>query len=252
MSKILIAVVRFLSWLIVLGAYYMATWSLAQLIVAQTIENLVRLAFWAILASGVLVLLFVNRRLDVKSWRLPVLIVIALVVAVLNLVVVLGSSQPPTKGEPGAPPPVSNPSDTNQLSDTSRDITNEEVIVAVNQERVAAGLEPLAVNPLLSVSSCLKVDDMIQKNYWGHDSPEGVEPWYWIKLAGYPYISAGENLAYGYATADAMVAGWMNSQTHRDNILNARYTETGVCVKRADRFQGAMDQFVSVQHFGTR
>lgn len=250
----LIRIIRFLGWCIVIASYYMATRSLAEVMFVPSYENLIRLVFWTIMAVGVLGLLFVRRRVDTDSWRLPVVIVVALLVAVLNLVVVLALNVASSNTAEDVPFTIEEqPAEPAQdLPLPVREISAEEVVVAVNQERVTAGLEPLTVNPLLSMSACLKTDDMIEKNYWGHYSPEGRDPWYWIKLVGYPYMTAGENLAYGFASSEAMVSGWMNSPTHRDNILNAKYKETGVCVKRADRFQGYMDQFLSVQHFGAR
>ena len=57
-----------------------------------------------------------------------------------------------------------------------------------------------------------------------------------IRASGYPYGYWGENVAYGYATADSVMAAWMNSAGHRANILNPHYRDLGVgCAYSASR-----------------
>jgi len=57
-----------------------------------------------------------------------------------------------------------------------------------------------------------------------------VQPWKWFSDVGYNYSSAGENLAKNYPTAGATVQAWMNSQTHRENILKSEYVDVGFAV----------------------
>ena len=109
-------------------------------------------------------------------------------------------------------------------------IKAEDIVVATNTERVKAGLRTLTISPLLTKAAQLKAQDSVSKHYWAHVSPAGVQPWYWIKLAGYNYQYAGENLAEGLYDSIGVTTAWMNSPEHKANILNAHYTETGVAV----------------------
>ena len=79
--------------------------------------------------------------------------------------------------------------------------------------------------------------------------PAGKDPWYWIKQSGYAYKAAGENLAINFTDAKEQQSAWMKSQTHRDNILNAQYQETGVAVIEG-KIKGK-NALVTVQLFGT-
>lgn len=110
------------------------------------------------------------------------------------------------------------------------DITVDQVVSQVNQQRASAGLAVMSTNPLLMQAAQAKANDMFANQYWSHTSPSGAEPWSFIKSAGYSYRVAGENLARDFAVTDQAVTAWMQSPTHRANILNNRYTETGVAV----------------------
>lgn len=105
-----------------------------------------------------------------------------------------------------------------------------QLVAETNQERQSNDLVPLAVNPKLNEAAQLKAQDMFRYNYWAHTSPRGVEPWKWLGDVGYSYSIAGENLAKNYPTAVATVDAWMASPSHRENILNDRYTEVGFAV----------------------
>lgn len=118
----------------------------------------------------------------------------------------------------------------------------------VNMERAIAGLPRLKHSDPLYRSACNKAQDMIAHNYWSHDSPDGVTPWYWVKNADYQYQNIGENLAKGFAGPKETVQGWMNSPTHKENLLGD-YTEQGICAVKGE-LQGAETTLV-VQHLGT-
>lgn len=97
----------------------------------------------------------------------------------------------------------------------------------VNQQRVENGLTPLSRNALLDNAAQLKCDDMVAKDYWSHTSPDGTTPWFWFDKVGYLYKTAGENLALNSYNSKALVGGWMGSPKHRENLLNASFTEVG-------------------------
>jgi hypothetical protein len=126
-------------------------------------------------------------------------------------------------------------------------ITKDGVVGLVNQERIERGLNSLTQNSRLQTAAQWKADDMIQKDYWEHFH-NGKSPWDWMKEAGYDYIDAGENLAIDFTDLEAMHQAWMNSPTHRDNIVNYKYKEIGIGIAKGD-FEGHQTIIV-VQMFG--
>ncbi|MFZ1302000.1 MAG: CAP domain-containing protein [Candidatus Microsaccharimonas sp.] len=112
----------------------------------------------------------------------------------------------------------------------SSNIETIDLLNDTNQAREAEGLADLKLNDQLSQGAFLKAQDMFANNYWAHTSPSGVEPWKWFGDIGYNYSVAGENLAKNYPTADATVDAWMNSPSHRANILNGKYVDVGFAV----------------------
>ena len=68
---------------------------------------------------------------------------------------------------------------------------------------------------------------MRDNRYFSHDSPTYGTPFQMMKSLGVTYRTAGENIAYGYASPQAVMDGWMNSEGHRANILNPSYTRIG-------------------------
>jgi len=111
------------------------------------------------------------------------------------------------------------------------DITIEKLLEKTNQERTNQGLPPLHYNDKLAAAACNKGQDMFTYNYWAHYRPgDGTAPWHFIKQSGYQYEYAGENLAQGFLFSDAVVQGWMNSPTHRANIMRPEYDDVGFCV----------------------
>lgn len=131
----------------------------------------------------------------------------------------------------------------------SANIDYKEVIRLVNVEREKKGLEPLAENDNLNVAAYKKGQNMFEEQYWAHYSPSGKDPWGFITGAGYKYSYAGENLARNFTNANDAVVAWMNSPTHRDNILNSKYRDIGISV-----VQGTLNgeqTTIIVQEFGT-
>lgn len=104
----------------------------------------------------------------------------------------------------------------------------QEVIRLVNEIRAENGLKALTYDWELSRVARYKSQDMKDNKYFSHTSPVYGTPFQMIKNFGISYRSAGENIAKGYATPQAVVNGWMNSSGHRANILNANYTRIGV------------------------
>lgn len=130
------------------------------------------------------------------------------------------------------------------------DITKTTLFNLTNQTRIISGLPPLKENPKLTQAAYLKAKDMLEKDYFSHFSPEGLSPWYWFKLAGYDYSVAGENLAIGFLDTKEVYQAWLESPSHKTNLLNEKYQEVGIFPLKGE-FQGN-EVTVVVQLFGSQ
>lgn len=117
-----------------------------------------------------------------------------------------------------------------------------------NIDRATNELPSLMTNPVLERAAQLKANDMAAKGYFAHQSPEGYSPWHWFKEAGYSFTYAGENLAVYFSDSADVERAWMNSPSHRANILNSHFTEVGIATAKGV-YQGKETVFV-VQMFG--
>lgn len=131
----------------------------------------------------------------------------------------------------------------------SSEITTQKVLDKTNQERKNAGLEALQYNAVLSESARKKAEDMFKYDYWAHNSPQGKSPWAFFDQAGYKYSVAGENLAKDFYNTDSLMQAWMNSPTHKANIVHQKYKEIGIAVVNGTL--GGIKTTLVVQHFGT-
>ncbi len=141
------------------------------------------------------------------------------------------------------------PSLQNKVLGFDSNITVEKVVQGTNEERMKQGLKPVVINQKLSAAALSKAQDMLDNQYWSHTSPDGTEPWDFIKNSDYTYKVAGENLARDFHTTNEMVRAWMASPTHKANILNEKYEEIGIAV-----IDGKLEGFETtlvVQMFGT-
>jgi hypothetical protein len=124
-----------------------------------------------------------------------------------------------------------------------------EVIKLTNVERAKYGVDGLSRNVKLDQAATAKLQDMFDRQYFDHVSPDGKGPGYLATRAGYSYVVVGENLAMGTFESDAaLVEAWMKSQGHRENILNDRFTEIGVAVGHGT-YNGERI-WIAVQEFG--
>lgn len=104
----------------------------------------------------------------------------------------------------------------------------KEVVRLVNVERTSRGLSSLSHDWELSRVARYKSQDMKDNNYFSHTSPTYGSPFQMMKSFGITYRTAGENIAKGQHTPQAVVTAWMNSSGHRANILNSSFTHIGV------------------------
>lgn len=117
-----------------------------------------------------------------------------------------------------------------------------------NGDRASNDLPELVINPVLEEAARRKAEDMAKNSYFSHSSPDGTEFWQWFIDAGYTFTYAGENLAVNFSDSVDVENAWMNSEGHKENILNGNFTEVGIATAEGE-FQGRETIFV-VQLFG--
>ncbi|EMJ4328518.1 sporulation protein [Clostridioides difficile] len=124
------------------------------------------------------------------------------------------------------------PDDNNNSGSTSENFSayQKEVVDLVNIERAKAGLNPLTLDSSISNVATKKSQDMIDNNYFSHNSPTYGSPFDMLKKFGISYKTAGENIAMGQKTPKEVVNAWMNSEGHRKNIMNPNFSKIGVGV----------------------
>lgn len=118
-----------------------------------------------------------------------------------------------------------------------------------NSDRSSQDVPALTINPLLVEAAQAKADDMAKYSYFAHVSPQGVDPWHWFQVVGYSFNYAGENLAVDFSDSGDVNTAWMNSPTHRENILDPHFTQIGIATSQG-MYEGHPTTFV-VQEFGT-
>jgi hypothetical protein len=128
------------------------------------------------------------------------------------------------------------------------DITRSALENFVNQTRQSIGLQPLSENVKLDQAAQLKAENMVQGGYFSHTSPSGITPWAWFLKAGYSYKYAGENLAIGFYDSQEVYNAWLNSPSHKANIVNPNYTQVGTAVLTGF---GQNNSIVVVQEFAS-
>ncbi|MBI4088989.1 hypothetical protein HY415_02745 [Candidatus Kaiserbacteria bacterium] len=101
------------------------------------------------------------------------------------------------------------------------------LVALTNQDRAAHGLANVTEDPLLNRAAQAAAQDMAAGGYFAHVSPDGKDPWYWLNQVGYAYSYAGENLAVNFTDSENVQTAWMESPTHRANIVKREYTHVG-------------------------
>ncbi len=129
-------------------------------------------------------------------------------------------------------------------------VSSPSLLDETNARRTADSKPALRRNAQLDAAAQAKADDMARRNYWSHTTPDGQQPWSFIEKAGYTYQKAGENLAYGFSSSSATVAGWMNSPSHRANLLDGGFDEVGFGYADAADYQDAGDNTIVVAMYG--
>lgn len=120
------------------------------------------------------------------------------------------------------------------------------LLSGTNSQRSSASVGAVTLNSKLNAAAQAKAQDMVDRDYWSHNTPEGNPPWVFIDAQGYAYQKAGENLAYGFSTSSATIQGWMNSASHKANMLDGTFTEVGFGFANSEDFVDSGNQTVVV------
>jgi uncharacterized protein YkwD len=103
-----------------------------------------------------------------------------------------------------------------------------EVLKLANAARRDEGCRPLTLDHSLVEAAGSHASDMVRRHYLDHTNPDGQSPGDRMKAAGFQGSGWGENIAAGYDSAQQVFNAWMNSDAHRANILNCKFTKTGI------------------------
>lgn len=132
------------------------------------------------------------------------------------------------------------------------DVSAQRIIALTNEVREQYNLPLVQEDLLLNKAAQEKAEDMFKNKYFGHFSPTGVSPWYWIDQSGYDYYYAGENLAMNFLDTEEVIKGWLNSPSHRENLLNKDYKDMGIAVVSGDFNNEGINRILVVQMFGSK
>lgn len=127
-------------------------------------------------------------------------------------------------------------------------VSQDDLYVLTNETRASNGVGKLQASSKLEAVAQLKLADMFQNNYFAHTSPVGIEPWHWFDKANYAYRMAGENLAMNFMSSSEVLNAWLNSESHRKNLLLNEFQETGIAV--GSGIINGQQTIVVVQEFG--
>ena len=120
-----------------------------------------------------------------------------------------------------------------------------------NAIREQFNADPLNANPQLMSAAQAKAEHMAKNRYFAHFAPDGTTPWQFFKEQGYSYKIAGENLAITNEDEDAVIKGWLESPTHKENLINTAYSDIGIGIANYGDYQNNKDTTVIVAFYGT-
>lgn len=131
----------------------------------------------------------------------------------------------------------------------STDISATQLLADTNSQRASNHETALSLDNELTQAAQSKAEDMALRDYWSHTTPDGKTPWTFINATGYQFAAAGENLAYGFSSSDALMNGWMNSPDHRVNVLDKVFTQVGFGIAQSQNFQGHGPETIVVAEY---
>ena len=127
--------------------------------------------------------------------------------------------------------------------------SNNEIIAEINNKREKIGIPTLISSNKLDEAALVKAKEIAAKGSLVHSVSTKNIPWKTIVDEGYIYKTAGENLAVGFTSGHDVVGNWMNSPTHKANILNKSYSEIGTASFEGE-YNGEMKSY-TVTYFAT-
>lgn len=133
----------------------------------------------------------------------------------------------------------------------SRAIGTEAIVAMTNESRSLHNQPPLSVNSQLTNAAQQKAEDMVNERYFAHFSPTNKSPWDFFIESGYSYAVAGENLAITNEDELAVISGWINSPTHKENMLNGQYRDIGIGIANYGTYQNYANTTVVVAMYGS-
>jgi uncharacterized protein YkwD len=160
-----------------------------------------------------------------KKWLVLAVLIILVIAGGLGYKLTHKSQAPPKTNTKTAAVPTPVPPPEPEVHLDSSDIH-----AAINQQRTDAKLKPLSVSDKLVDSATNKCQDMLKKNYFTHNAPDGTPYTNFIKAQIPQFKLSGENLGAGYTDINKIVSDWMQSPQHKANILNAKFTTEGIAV----------------------
>ncbi|HOJ09897.1 MAG TPA: CAP domain-containing protein [Clostridiales bacterium] len=144
--------------------------------------------------------------------------------------------QPTPQPPQPEPKPEPKPEPTPEVAPPSDATADEKALLdLVNKARADAGAGPLKFDSELLKVARLKAKDMVDKNYFNHDSPTYGSPFDMMRQFNISFRTAGENIA-GNRTVDGAFKAWMNSEGHRKNILNGSFNYTGIGIVESSKY----------------
>ncbi len=136
------------------------------------------------------------------------------------------------------------PSNVFAKTNFSNAISKDVLVALTNTERKENNALPLVKSDLLSKAAQLKADEMATRGYFSHKNPDGKMAWYFIDKVGYDYTYAGENLAINFFDSKELAEAWMDSPTHRANMVKKGFKEIGIGVS-SGMYKGKETIFVA-------
>ena len=129
----------------------------------------------------------------------------------------------------------SNNSNSNSNTNTTMTADEKEVLDLINKQRTQNGLSALKLDTETLRVARIKAQDMVDNNYFSHNSPTYGTPFQMLNSFKISYKTAGENIA-GNSSNSAAVTAWMNSSGHKANILNSSFNYTGIGVVKGSKY----------------
>ncbi len=140
-----------------------------------------------------------------------------------------------TKSTASGEPITNNNNDNNTITQTTTNDNIELILDLINKARKENNLNLLTLDSALTKVAQTKANDMVENDYFAHNSPIYGSPFEMMQSMAISYQSAGENIA-GNPSIEDGVNSWINSQTHSKNILSTKYNYIGIGVEKSNTY----------------